>query len=176
VFAYRGGALARAGHNHVIASRHLQGELRLGDDATRAQFELTIPVSLLTIDEPELRAAPGADFATDVTDSAKDGTRKNMLSEALLDGERFPGIRLRMSAVELASTGYIASVETLVKDVPRVHRVPLTLERGAAEVVATGEFELKQSDLGLKPFSVMMGALAVQDAMRVRFRVVARAS
>ena len=40
-------------------------------------------------------------------------------------------------------------------------------------LTATGEFSVKQSDLGLKPFSVLGGALQVQDQMKVKFSVVA---
>jgi len=38
-------------------------------------------------------------------------------------------------------------------------------------LTATGEFSFKQSDLGLTPFTALMGALAVQDEMRVKFRI-----
>jgi len=38
---------------------------------------------------------------------------------------------------------------------------------------ASGSFELRQSALGLTPYSLMLGALQVQDAMTVKFRLVA---
>jgi hypothetical protein len=40
--------------------------------------------------------------------------------------------------------------------------------------VASGEFALRQSEFGLKPFSVAMGSLVVLDEMRIRFEVTAR--
>jgi hypothetical protein len=36
-----------------------------------------------------------------------------------------------------------------------------------------GSFELRQTALGLTPFSLMLGALQVQDAMRIKFEIVA---
>ena len=51
--------------------------------------------------------------------------------------------------------------------------IPLQLKRSDDELVASGEFKLQQSALGLTPFSVMMGALRVQDEMTVRFLLVA---
>jgi hypothetical protein len=36
-----------------------------------------------------------------------------------------------------------------------------------------GEFALRQSELGLTPFSAMLGALQVQDEMHLTFRLVA---
>jgi hypothetical protein len=41
---------------------------------------------------------------------------------------------------------------------------------------ASGELSLRQSALGLKPFSVMLGALQVLDEIKVRAQIVARAS
>jgi len=41
-------------------------------------------------------------------------------------------------------------------------------------LTASGEFPLKQSDLGFKPFSIAMGALVVIDEMKIRFDVTAR--
>jgi hypothetical protein len=43
-----------------------------------------------------------------------------------------------------------------------------------SRLIVSGELPIKQSDLGLTPFSAMLGALQVQDEMRVRFRIVAR--
>jgi hypothetical protein len=34
---------------------------------------------------------------------------------------------------------------------------------------------VRQSDLGLTPFSALLGALQVQDEVRLRFRILARA-
>ena len=54
ILVYRGGAMARLGHNHVIASRHLEGELHLAEDATATRFEIRVPVDQLTVDEPAM--------------------------------------------------------------------------------------------------------------------------
>jgi hypothetical protein len=53
-------------------------------------------------------------------------------------------------------------------------RVPVQLERRDGAIIARGEFPLRQSELGLKPFSIAMGSLVVLDEMRVRFEVTAR--
>ena len=84
--AFRGGALAKAGHNHVIASHTLTGTLYVPVDPGHATFEVHMPVADLTVDEAVLRAKENSEeFPPDVPDSAKEGTRKNMLSAALLD-------------------------------------------------------------------------------------------
>src|SRR4030088_1848731 len=94
ILAFRGGALAKAGHNHVIASHDMSGTIYVPDDQSRSTFEVRVPVAQLTIDEPELRAKEGSEFPTEVPESAKEGTRRNMLGEALLNGAQYPEITL----------------------------------------------------------------------------------
>jgi polyisoprenoid-binding protein YceI len=174
ILVYRGGAMARLGHNHVIASHQLSGTVFVADDPLQSRFDISIPVNELTIDEPAMREMAGADFPPGVPQSARDGTRKNMLSEALLDGEKYPAIRLRATDVVAAAEGFDVGVEITIKDQVRSVRVPVTLDRKEGALVARGEFPLKQSDLGFKPFSVAMGTLVVLDEMRIHFEVVAR--
>lgn len=176
IFVYRGGAMARLGHNHVIASHRLGGVVYLADDATQTRFDINVPVNELTVDEPALREQAGPDFAANVPQSARDGTQGNLLSEALLDGAHYPTIRLRATDVIEAANGYDMGVEISIKDQVRTMRVPVAVERTEGALVATGEFPLKQSELGLKPFSVAMGTLVVLDDMRVNFRITARGS
>jgi polyisoprenoid-binding protein YceI len=97
-----------------------------------------------------------------------------MLSEALLDAAHYPTIRLRAVDVIEAADGYDMGVEISIKDQLRTVRVPVTVERKDGELMASGEFPLKQSELGLKPYSFGMGALVVVDEMRVKFEVSAR--
>lgn len=174
ILVYRGGPMARLGHNHVIASHHLEGEVQLTDDPVATRFEVRVPVNELTVDEPALREAAGGDFPPNVPQSAREGTRKNLLSDALLDGAGYPVIRLRASDVVAAGDGFDVGIEISLKDQLRTVRVPVRLERKDGALIARGEFALKQSDLGLKPFSVAMGTLIVLDDMKVRFEISAR--
>lgn len=175
ILVYRGGAMAKLGHNHVIASHQLSGSVYAYEDPAATRFDIRFPVKDLTVDEPELRAAAGPDFPPGVPQSAREGTHTNMLSEGLLDGEQFPEIRLRATDLRSEGDHYDAGVEITIKGQTHVLRVPITAKWGPDNVLsASGEFPLKQSELGLKPFSVAMGALVVLDQMQVRFRVTAR--
>src|SRR5579864_5787850 len=42
ILAFRGGALAKAGHNHVIASHDVRGTFYVPDDVLQSTFELHI--------------------------------------------------------------------------------------------------------------------------------------
>ena len=171
---FRGGALAAAGHNHVIASHHLQGQVDRAATLEGSRVTMRIPVALLTVDEPALRAEAGAEFSAEVPESAREGTMRNLLGATLLDGGRFPAIELESTRVVAAPGGTRITLRARVRDVDSSFEVPVTLESRGADLVASGAVELRQSQLGLTPFSVMMGALQVQDVMRVQFRLVAR--
>ena len=192
---YRGGTLASAGHNHLIASHALTGTIYVPADVMRTSFEAHIPVAAFTVDEAALRAQEhSADFPPEVPDAAREGTRRNMLGEALLDSERNPQIVLRSVRLEsagqpAASTGseagseaggearaVLARVQTTVRGEVRTISVPVRYQFTAGALIASGEAPLRQSDIGLTPFSALLGALQVQDEMRVRFRIVARAA
>jgi len=177
---YKGGALAAAGHNHLVASHALGGTIYVPADVLRTSFEVRVPVDSLTVDEAALRTAEhSSDFPPDVPDSAREGTRRNMLGEALLDGARFPQIVLRALALAPlqppAPGGAIAHVQASVRGEAHEFSVPVRYERSGGTVTVTGQTTLRQTDLGLKPFSAMLGALQVQDEMHLRFTLVAHA-
>jgi len=183
---YRGGALASAGHNHLIACRALRGTVYVPEDIMRSSFEVHIPVAELTVDEAALREQElSADFPAQVADSAREGTRRNMLGEALLDAAHNPEILLSGARLEgaAAASGAAAGEPTALAQVGATLRgqthtlsVPLHYQLEGGQLVAAGETALRQTDLGLTPFSAMLGALQVQDEMRIRFRIVARAA
>lgn len=181
LLVYRGGPLARAGHNHVIASHEVSGTIYVPSDPLRTTFEVRVPVAGLTIDEPALRASEGADFSAAVPDSAREGTRRNMLGEALLNAQMFPQIVLRSERLEAGSAGaqpgpapVTAHMVAEVRGSPHSIAALVTYDMQPTRLTVSGELLLKQTDLGLTPFSALLGALQVEDEMRVRFRFVAR--
>ena len=72
----RGGSLARLGHDHVVASHDVAGNI--APDEGRADFYVRLDA--LTVDEPDLRASAGFDTQPDADDIA--GTRRNMLQRS----------------------------------------------------------------------------------------------
>ena len=175
VRVYRGGTLARAGHNHIVASHDLAGIIYPAKDLSLTSFELKLPVASLTVDEAELRAVQGADFAADVPDTAaKEGTRRNMLGPAVLDADHYPEVTLHSEGLEPDADRLLVRVEIRIRDHVHVSTVPVSYTLTANELLAQGEFPLKQTDIGLQPFTALLGSLAVQDEMQLQFRIVAR--
>jgi hypothetical protein len=173
VLVYRGGAFAQVGHNHVIASHDLTGRLYVHKDLEKSAFELVMPVDKLTVDEPDLRREEGPQFPPEVPESAKQGTRQNMLGEAVLDGEHYPAIKLLSRSVSGTREQLSVAARIGVKDQWHDLTIPIALQFEGERLIASGEFEIRQTDLGLKPFSVLMGALQTQDRLQIKFRVIA---
>jgi polyisoprenoid-binding protein YceI len=174
---YKAGALARLGHNHAIAVNGLEGSVTVSAaDPAASRFELLFSVADLVIDNPALRAGLGEEFASVPTADDIAGTRKNMLSDRVLNGEMFPTIRVTgvgPSGAQGAQT-LAMKVELLGRIIDLT--VPTTVTVGDEFVEASGEFELNHADLGMQPFSVMMGALQVGERLSFTYHVVARAA
>ena len=168
LLVYKAGALAALGHNHVISAPKTTGVIYRHPDLQQSAFELSLRVSDLVIDDPELRAEEGEDFASRPTDSDIEGTRRNMLGERLLDGDNFPTISVVGTGLVEGRDDYRATLWFTIKGRPYSKEVPLTITLGQNEIVVAGEFELTHQELGLTPFSVMLGALQVADTMGVR--------
>jgi hypothetical protein len=49
--------------------------------------------------------------------------------------------------------------------------VPLSLQGDSQRLTAIGSFELRQTAIGLAPYSLLHGALQVQDVIRLKFKI-----
>ncbi len=172
---YRAGPMAALGHNHVISTHSLQGFARYDGNASAAAFALTIPVADFVIDDPGLRREEGADFAEDVADEARSGTAHNMLGPAVLNAADFPALTIKSLAVTAAAAS--GSLEARVALEVAGHAstlvVPFTLERSPGSLTARGTLTVSQSAIGMTPFSVFLGALKVEDELRIKFEFTA---
>jgi hypothetical protein len=193
VLVYRAGPLARLGHNHVLVNRALRGSVSLGGSPIASSFTLHVPVAEFVIDDAQSRREEGDDFPGEVPEDAKAGTRHNMLSSALLDAADYAeivvdgvGERTETSTSTSTSTvtgagvaGTVGVADLLARLTIRVAghesrvQAPFTLENSSHRLSATGSLDLRQSAIGLTPYSLMLGALQVQDMVRLKFRIVA---
>jgi hypothetical protein len=174
IYVYRSGKLARFGHNHIITSRDIFGYIMLGKDQGSSRLDLYFPVDTLSIDEPELRAAAGDDFSSQPSANDIAGTRKNMLGGKLLEADKFPSIRVRGTG-PLGAAGnqtFKLTVDLVGKSIDLT--VPAEVTVDDAGVAAHGTFELTHSELGLQPFSVMLGAIQVADKMSFSYDIKTR--
>ncbi|HVA54704.1 MAG TPA: YceI family protein [Gammaproteobacteria bacterium] len=170
---YRAGPLAAFGHNHVLRASGVHGDVYLNRDFMLSGFTLSLPLTDLRVDAPADRAAEGADFATQPSAAAIAGTLHNMLGPAVLDAAHYPDIRVRSLWITGSQNAAQVMVRITLHGVERELSVPLALNIDGKLLSATGHFDIRQSDFGITPFSILGGGLRVADTVKVRFHIVA---
>lgn len=169
---YKAGAFSRFGHNHTIAVGDLSGNVLVNrGDLAQSQFDLQFGVGQLVVDNPELRATLGEDFSSVPKPDDIAGTKKNMLSERVLDGEKHPQIRI--TGTGPTTSGAMQELAVKVEMLGRVIdlKVPTNVTIDGDQLRATGEFELNHADLGMQPFSIMAGALQVGEKLSFSYDI-----
>jgi hypothetical protein len=167
----KAGVMARFGHNHVISARQFSGTVLVPADRTQSRFELEIPVAALVVDEPELRARFGEEFASVPSEADIQGTRNNMLGDGVLKAAMFPVVRVRGGELMGDGAAQTAAIQIEILGNTFDFRVPcaVTFEEGSLE--ARGEFGLDHAELGMMPFSALGGALQVGERLEFTYRI-----
>jgi len=163
----RGGSLAQFGHDHVIASHDVAGNI--APDEGRA--DLYLPLDALVVDEPVLRAEAGFDTQPSPSDIA--GTHRNMM-EKVLETDRYPYALIAVNGNGAGGSAQQLRVAVTLHGTTRSVDAAAQFEMAAEEAVATGTVAIDQSRFGIAPFSVLGGAIAVQDRVNITFRIRAR--
>ena len=158
----RGGPLAGLGHDHVVGIRDVQGYIL--PSAGRA--DLFIPLARMTVDEAALREESG--MGKPPSAEAIEGTRRNMLDK-VLQAERFPFASVRIDRQE----GDAMRASITLHGHTREFLSPARIEHAPGKMTVSGEMTIAQSDFGIAPFTVLGGALQVQDKLALRYRIVA---
>ena len=148
------------------------------DDAKSGTLHHMLSTSLLDADEFPMitiksiavAGAPGAPSASSAPDAPGAPSASSAPGAADAPGARgAPGTR---SDAQAAGTLTVTVAITVAGHESRMD-VPFTLRRDSDHLSAAGSVELRQTALGLTPYSLMLGALQVQDAMTVKFNLVA---
>ena len=164
ILVRRGGALARLGHDHVVASHDVRGYV----DMAGGQADLYVPLERLTVDEPVLRAE--AELSTQPSAEAVEGTRRNML-EKVLDSARFPYVLIHVNRSTNDSTKILVTIT--LHGTSQIFDIPAQFEIIQGGLKISGNMKFNQTDFGIIPFSILGGALQVQDRLDLSFRIFA---
>jgi hypothetical protein len=173
ILVHRAGALGKFGHNHVVSSADESGRAWISADGKTSGLEVHLPVARFVVDDPAARAASGPDFAAAVPDDARAGSTGNMTGERVLDAAHYPEVIVRYSGAPPGRETAPVRLVVTVKGQQHALDVPMVAQTGEREITAAGETTLTQSGLGIEPFSIMGGAIAVADEIVVRFELVA---
>ncbi len=176
ILVYRGGELARFGHNHVISSADMQGFVLRADDILASRFDLFVPVNRLIVDDPQIRAEEGADFSSTVSEADSEGTRRNMLGDKVLDATQFSFLQLSGILLTANESELTLDVDVSMHGVSRGVQSLAKVAEVSGQLVVSGTFNVRQSDFGIEPFSALLGKLRVEDEVTIKYRIVAVAA
>ena len=172
LLVYRDGVLSTFGHNHVVSLKDFTGTIHLQPKLSQSRVELDIPVDRLIIDDAAVRRQEGEDFASEPSKEDAAATRTNMLSNALLNAKQFPAIKVTGTSgpVDAKNSAMLAlSVQLVGQEIKLT--IPATLKLEGDQLEASGTVELSHKQLGLKPFSALLGSLRVAEQMKFKYRI-----
>jgi hypothetical protein len=168
VIVRRDGPLARFGHDHVVTAQEPEGFLQLDRRGLGSRADLRFRLDRLAVDSAAARARHALDTNPSEADIA--GTRKNLM-EQVLDVDRWPWVTLDMMAFEQQQDHYSAIVTIAINGSHYSSRQPFRLRQEAGRAAVEGFLVIRQSELGIEPFSALGGGLRVADPLEIHFRI-----
>ncbi len=153
------GRAARMGHRLTIAMNNWVATVRWsGGEPVEA--ELTVEVDSLAV----LRGEGGV---KGLAGPEKALARSNALRT--LDADRFPQIRFHAGDIDKVEGGYRLRGTLEIHGVTGECEVGLRVEDLGDAWRLSSEAVVRQSDFGIKPYSMLMGSMKVVDAVTVSF-------
>lgn len=153
------GRAAKMGHRLTIAMNAWKGSVEWADGEP-AEVQLTVEVDSLQV----LRGEGGV---TPLSGREKALARSHALKA--LGADRFPEIRFQTSQIEKTSEGYrlTGSLEIHGNAGERVIELDVD-DRGDCWLLSC-QADIRQSEFGIKPYSMLMGSMKVVDAVAISF-------
>lgn len=165
VSVYRAGLFSSLAHDHHFAvTRWTVNADAPGDDPRRGSLDVVL----------------SSDSLHDTQEALSEGDRRKVDARAAgpdgLDAARFPTIAFRSERIEVShpSPGGAASRGTIHGTLTLRGRslpldVPFEADRASAPWSVRGSIRVKQSALGIRPFSGFGGTVKVKDELEIEF-------
>jgi polyisoprenoid-binding protein YceI len=173
VFVFKTGFASALAHDHVVRATRFSGSIS-GEpsDPTTAVVRVTVPAEALAADEPEIRKKHGQ--AATLSDSDRREIQTTMVGETQLHAAKYPDIRFHSVSIEPRTTAeYVLTGDFTLHGTTRRVRIPVTAQLSGGVLRANGAFDFNQSDFGITPVSLFLGAVRNRDRVRIVFELVA---
>lgn len=172
IYAFRAGAAARFGHDHVIAVPRFSGLAWAPPKGLRGgTADFGFRLVDLAVDPPALRAETGGAFGSALDAEAVQGTYRHLIGEQGFDAASHPWIEasatIETGEVPLA----IADLALSLHGETHHQRVVLHVAADERHLEVSGALVFRQGDFGIKPYAVMGGLLAVDQLVAVEFHL-----
>lgn len=163
------------------------GELHIGTDVTGraarlghrltilvAQWSATVEWSAdtptgvrLTADVDSFSVERGEGGLTPLSGPERAIARTNALKT--MSSQRFPTVVFESDDVTTTGSGYLLTGTLEIHGRRREHRVAVDVADGGDTWQLTSRSEVRQTDFGIKPYSMAMGAMKVADTVTITF-------
>jgi polyisoprenoid-binding protein YceI len=150
------------GHRLTIVMRRWQATVGWsgGEPATA---QLSVDVDSLEV----LRGEGGISPLKELSGPEKTLIRSNALRQ--LDAGRFPGISFTADSIEKSPDGYRLAGTLQIRGRTRAQAIDLRTDDSGEMWRLSSRARVRQSDFGVKPYSLLMGSLKVADDVTVSF-------
>lgn len=153
------GPAAKTGHRLTIAMQTWQATVEWRGKEP-ASVEMTVSVDSLEV-------LKGEGGVTPLLGPEKGVARSNALKS--LDAKKFPQIRFTANDVVKSAGGYRLTGTVEIHGTSRPQTVDLTVADRGDEWAMSAQAAVTQSDFGVKPYSLLMGAVKVADEVVIEF-------
>ncbi|OBK20008.1 S-adenosyl-L-methionine-dependent methyltransferase [Mycobacterium asiaticum] len=153
------GPAARMGHRLTLAMTRWQA---------RVDWAAGEPDSAeLVVDVDSLQVLRGDGGVKGLSGPEQALARSNALKS--LSANRFPEIRFTAEGIETTADGYRLDGTLNIRGKARAHDVDLHVDDRGDSWLLTTESTVRQTDFGVKPYSMLLGSLHVADEVTVAF-------
>jgi polyisoprenoid-binding protein YceI len=153
------GAAAKMGHRLTIAMTKWQAAVNW-TDGEPAGVQLTVEVDSLQVQR-------GDGGLTPLSGAEKALARSNALK--VLGADRFREIRFEASDIQKSSSGYRLIGALEIRGVEREREIDVRVDDRGDNWVLSCQADVRQTDFGIKPYSMLMGSMKVVDTVTISF-------
>src|SRR5246500_6058866 len=156
------GMAARMGHRLTIAMTRWQATVHWAD---------TEPVAAqLTVETDSFEVLRGEGGVKGLSGPEKTLVRSNALKS--LDAGRFPEIRFTAETIDKTDEGYRLTGKLHIRGKSRKHVIELRTDDLGEAWQMSAESSVRQTEYGVKPYSLLMGSVRVADDVSLAFTAV----
>ena len=168
--------LASQAHNHAIRAKNYTGSLKWdAEDPSQCNIAISFAVADMEVDSAQARTLAATKekdpkikkgFEKTISDSQRKDVRKNMLSKGQLNGDTHKTISFQSTSCTADSITGNFTLRGVSKEITMPAKIR-TAESGPWKFLVKGQFKIKSTDFGFKPYSGLGGAVANQDTMSI---------
>lgn len=161
------GFIARRYPTHRVEVKNFSGKIEISErDETRIAVEVEAESKSLTNADESMSEFERREF-------------HNVVHNVVLESDKFPKIKfVSVSVSDARKSGdtrtFTLNGDLSLRDATRRVSFPVTVTIAKDQLRATGAAELKQTDLGIAPYSGKLGLIKIGNELKIDFAIVAK--